>query len=81
MAHSYTEELDKTHVLKKGVGRTATPVGEFACAWLAATGAVLELDESLDVDADDDEVELDDLEGALAFDDDCLVLTLIPTSA
>ena len=52
-----------------------------ACAWLAATGAVLELDDSLDVDADDDEVELDDLEGALAFDDDCLVLTLIPTSA
>ena len=44
-------------------------MGEFACAWLAATGAVLELDESLDVDADDDEVELDDLEGALAFDD------------
>ena len=56
-------------------------MGEFACAWLAATGAVLELDESLDVDADDDEVDLDDLEGALAFDDDCLVLTLIPTSA
>ena len=52
-----------------------------ACAWLAATGAVLELDDSLDVDADDDEVELDDLEGALAFDDDCLVLTLISTSA
>jgi hypothetical protein len=41
---------------------------------------VLELDDSLDVDADD-ELELDDLEEALAFDDDCLVLTLTPTSA
>ncbi len=51
-----------------------------ACAWLAATDAVLELDDSLDVDADD-ELELDDLEEALAFDDDCLVLTLTPTSA
>ena len=51
-----------------------------ACAWLAATDAVLELDDSLDVDADD-ELELDDLEEALAFDDYCLVLTLTPTSA
>ena len=51
------------------------------CAWLAATDAVLELDNSLDVDVDDDELELDDLEEALAFDDDCLVLTLTPTSA
>ena len=51
-----------------------------ACAWLAATDAVLELDDSLDVYADD-ELELDDLEEALAFDDDCLVLTLTPTSA
>ena len=51
-----------------------------ACAWLAATDAVLELDDSLDLDADD-ELELDDLEEALAFDDDCLVLTLTPTSA
>ena len=42
--------------------------------------SVLELDDSLDVDADD-ELELDDLEEALAFDDDCLVLTLTPTSA
>lgn len=41
---------------------------------------MLELDDSLDVDADD-ELELDDLEEALAFDDDCLVLTLTPTSA
>ena len=37
-------------------------MGEFACAQLAATGAVLGADEPLDVDADDDEVELDDLE-------------------
>lgn len=51
-----------------------------ACAWLAATDAVLELDDSLDLDADD-ELELDDLEEALAFDDDCLMLTLTPTSA
>ena len=51
-----------------------------ACARLAATDAVLELDDSLDLDTDD-ELELDDLEGALAFDDDCLVLTLTPTSA
>ena len=51
-----------------------------ACTCLAATDAVLELDDSLDVDADD-ELELDDLEEALAFDDDCLVLTLTPTSA
>lgn len=51
-----------------------------ACAWLAAADAVLEPDDSLDVDADD-ELELDDLEEALAFDDDCLVLTLTPTSA
>lgn len=41
---------------------------------------MLELDDSLDLDADD-ELELDDLEEALAFDDDCLVLTLTPTSA
>ena len=41
---------------------------------------MLEPDDSLDVDADD-ELELDDLEEALAFDDDCLVLTLTPTSA
>lgn len=41
---------------------------------------MLELDDSLDVDADD-ELELDDLEEALAFDDDCLALTLTPTSA
>ena len=64
---------------EEGAGVTVVVVP--ACAWLAATGAVLELDDSLDVDADDDEVELDDLEGALAFDDDCLVLTLISTSA
>jgi len=51
-----------------------------ACVCLAATDAVLELDDSLDLDADD-ELELDDLEEALAFDDDCLVLTLTPTSA
>ena len=52
-----------------------------ACAWLAATDDELELEDSLDVDVDDDELELDDLEGVLAFDDDCLVLTLTPTSA
>ena len=52
-----------------------------ACAWLASTDDVLELDDSLDLDADDYVLELDDLEGALAFDDDCLVLTLTPTSA
>ena len=69
-----------------GVGVDATAGVELASVWLAASTVELadddSLEDSIEVEEDDEELELDDLDEALGLlDDDCLVATLTWTLA
>ena len=81
VAHSYTEELDKSLVLKKAL----VPMLPQELSLLLSAVELDDddsLEDSLEVEEDDDELELDDLDEALGLlDDDCLVPTLTWTLA